>query len=263
MHNKYATFVLPVLAGLAIVGAGFSTWVFSATAADATAAANGSVTITDVSNTGPQVTVALGEYDGTASGITGNFTAVTDPAFNLTLDQGTENGTSDHLKGVSFVWSGDAATTFTDAKNLDFSWSISNADAIKYSNYTVTITYEWELTGAAASYVLPQAHTADLTAANASSVNNAKTATLTAVTSLDIATGLKDDTSAKSYYVHSNIDLYDWEWRTDMKPTDINEYNSLRSALGAAAGSDEVTVSDAIGIKLTVHSAFTLKTSGN
>lgn len=124
MHNKYATFVLPVLAGLAIVGAGFSTWVFGQENNDASANATGTVQITDADD---QLGAAL--KLGTVSD--GDFTE--GPAtFTLELDQGGYSNRTENTVGISVI---------DGLESFDLKWSTTNTDFLTvYDGYTLTLT---------------------------------------------------------------------------------------------------------------------------
>lgn len=123
MHNKYATFVLPVLAGLAIVGAGFSTWVFEQST-DNNATFTGTINVTPAQ-----------------SDVTASLALTTADTFTLTLDQGTtaENGASymnDKTVGIT-----------ASVENVGFTWSIPEEDAKQRAGYNVRLVYSWSLEG--------------------------------------------------------------------------------------------------------------------
>lgn len=124
MHNKYATFVLPVLAGLAIVGAGFSTWVFGQENNDASANATGTVQITDADDK-LGATIELGTVSGT------DFTKGPE-TFTLQLDQGGYSYLTDKTVGISVI---------EGLQSFDLKWSTTNTDFLTvYDGYTLTLT---------------------------------------------------------------------------------------------------------------------------
>ena len=138
MHNKYATFVLPVLAGLAIVGAGFSTWVFEGSN-DASTSIKGTGTLTGVADL-PAATVQIGKItDGTFSKL---------DSFTLTLDQGGLENMSNNKVGIT-----------SDPSSFDYRWTITKAAKTQYLGFNVTLsaslTYEGE--GSSVTFVQPAA----------------------------------------------------------------------------------------------------------
>jgi len=115
MHKKFLAFVLPVLGGLAVIGSGFATWVFTdevGRAADVT----GNVTVTGLSSAGT-LTV-----DDDISDLT------------LELDQGGANNASDLTKGITWK-NGDATVT-----ELRFTFRYDPKDVANLTyNYTLTV----------------------------------------------------------------------------------------------------------------------------
>ena len=120
MHKKFLAFVLPVLGGLAVIGSGFATWVFT-DEVGSTTVATGTVTVTGLSSAGT---------------LTVNVSDLT-----LELDQGGANNVSDLTKGITWK-NGDASVTelrFTfkydpkDVANLTYNYTltVANTDASK------------------------------------------------------------------------------------------------------------------------------------
>ena len=120
MHKKFLAFVLPVLGGLAVIGSGFATWVFTDEVGSNTAA-TGTVTVTGLSSAG-DLTVDV-------------------KSLTLELDQGGANNASNLTKGITWK-NGDATVTelrFTfrydpiDVTNLTYNYTltVANKDASK------------------------------------------------------------------------------------------------------------------------------------
>lgn len=243
MHNKYATFVLPVLAGLAIVGAGFSTWVFgNTTSADKNA--TGSAIITGDETTGPTVSLKLGYISD------GTFTEVSSPSFALTLDQGGVSNATNNEAGISFAWLGDS--TVTDALNangLSFQWSISSEDATAYSNYSVTVTYTLELQNVDDGKIL---NYVDL--AESVTMPEGDQQVVTGQLVSDLASG-----NGTSYINHS-VGFKPTSWVYTNKPGNLGEYQSMLSELGLSydAESESYTSAQKIAFVFTVETTFTL-----
>ena len=120
MHKKFLAFVLPVLGGLAVIGSGFATWVFT-DEVGRTKVATGTVTVTGLSSAG-NLTVDVSDL-------------------TLELDQGGAKNASDLTKGITWK-NGDASVTelrFTfkydpkDVANLTYNYTltVANTDASK------------------------------------------------------------------------------------------------------------------------------------
>ena len=120
MHKKFLAFVLPVLGGLAVIGSGFATWVFT-DEVGSTVDATGTVTVTGLSSAG-NLTVDVSDL-------------------TLELDQGGAKNASDLTKGITWK-NGDASVTelrFTfkydpkDVANLTYNYTltVANTDASK------------------------------------------------------------------------------------------------------------------------------------
>lgn len=113
MHKKFLAFVLPVLGGLAVIGSGFATWVFT-DEVGSTAAATGTVTVTGLSSAG-DLTVDVSDL-------------------TLELDQGGANNASDLTKGITWK-NGDATVT-----ELRFTFRYDPKDVANLTyNYTLTV----------------------------------------------------------------------------------------------------------------------------
>lgn len=214
MHNKYATFVLPVLAGLAIVGAGFSTWVFGNEASvNPTSSIAGTIGVTDTATSIDAPKGKITVYEGTVGTPTTNFV--------LKLDQGGISYANDEEVGITAVHAGEGVATGGSSLetaialgDLGFRWSIAD-DANKTfwtTNYSISLTYSVKasIEGSAASYIVYGGSKEDVTVDNASS------------------------TFASDGYVDvaSAIDMTGtWTWQSGSKPLTLTEYNSMTSAL--------------------------------
>ena len=243
MHNKYATFVLPVLAGLAIVGAGFSTWVFG-NKTSATKSATGSAIITGDETTGPAVSLKLGYISG------GIFTEVSSPSFALTLDQGGASNATNKEAGITFAWLGDS--TVVDALNtngLSFQWSISSEDATAYSNYSVTVNYTLGLQNVDDGKILSYVGLAD-------SVNMPTESQ--AVVTDELVSRLASGNGTS--YINQSVAFKPTSWVYTNKPGNLVDYQSMLSDLGLAydAESESYTSTQQIEFVFTVETTFTL-----
>lgn len=239
MHNKYATFVLPVLAGLAIVGAGFSTWVFgnySSTSQNAT----GTAIITGDESNGPTVNLKLGYIAGET------FNEVSAPSFSLQLDQGSVSSATNPNAGITFSWNGDDASNL-DEYGLSFQWSISSDDATAYSNYSVTVSYTVALTNLNEGKIL------DYVNVNPSLQTEKKNiATNQEVSLLTEGDGIS--------YINENVALKPTSWVYTNKPGNLDDYKSMLSDLGLAYQSEaeSYTSSQQIAFVFSVETTFTL-----
>lgn len=114
MHKKFLAFVLPVLGGLAVIGSGFATWVFTDEVGRATAA-TGTVTVTGLISSASALTVDVSDL-------------------TLELDQGGANYASDLTKGITWK-NGDASVT-----ELRFTFRYDPKDVANLTyNYTLTV----------------------------------------------------------------------------------------------------------------------------
>ncbi len=216
MHNKYATFVLPVLAGLAIVGAGFSTWVFGENTSDAAATATGSITITDADDAF-NATIELGTASKSSDGI-GTFDQfVTDPSeckFTLQLDQGGKENASEKTIGISVV---------SGLESYDIKWKTEKTNFKTlydgyYLNleYTVLVTYN----------------------GNTDTYLN-WTGTATGETRVAVASLTDDGDGFSTIWGATGINN---TWSYDLKPQDFGEYSTMVSALTDASNTVELEV---------------------
>lgn len=113
MHKKFLAFVLPVLGGLAVIGSGFATWVFT-DEVGRTKVATGTVTVTGLSSAG-NLTVDVSDL-------------------TLELDQGGAKNASDLTKGITWK-NGDALVT-----ELTFTFKYDPKDVANLTyNYTLTV----------------------------------------------------------------------------------------------------------------------------
>lgn len=216
MHNKYATFVLPVLAGLAIVGAGFSTWVFGENASDASAQATGSITITDVDDS-----FAASVQLGTKTDET-TFEGSDTLTFSLTLDQGSS--ASDVNDGIIL----DGLTSF------DIKWLAAKTDEEGngfmeiYNGYYVTLTYDIEK--------VYGGNTATYLAWNSSKLTD----------SVKFAVNDMKSEEAGDYYLWDANIANDWIYAS--KPTSFSQYDEMVSSL--------MGPENTVGLKVTVSAAL-------
>lgn len=217
MHNKYATFVLPVLAGLAIVGAGFSTWVFANTTTD-TDSLSGTIGVTNATNAGPECLVKIGKVTaGAISEEVSEFSLILDQ-----LDTGTDrDALDDGIKAVEKTENPNGA--LTALPNLGFSWELHddvNAD-FWTSNYEVSLRYSIEVTIALSTYVK-------------------YTATPTS------GTVARQALTTNPIVVENAIPMVD-AWTYDKKPTNMSEYEAMSS---------EAATKKTVAIELTVTATF-------
>lgn len=249
MHNKYATFVLPIVAGLAIVGAGFSTWVFGNTSTTP-ATASGSVTITGVdSETMPMVSVKTGTVHSDS--------LIEWSSFSVGLDQGGVENATNTSAGISV--SG-ATLENADYTEIDFEWSLPSDTHTSWSNYDVQIfyevtspTYEWiKLDDDSAKSNSRKGYVSAVDGTVVTSDNPAANATKINVSTI----------TGDSILVNANINN-DWIYST--KPQTESQYDSMTSyflnndSLGTV--SDGTRVSQ-ITLTLAVTTVFTLRTNG-
>lgn len=217
MHNKYATFVLPVLAGLAIVGAGFSTWVFANQTID-TDSLSGTIGITNATENGPECLVKIGKVtDGTLSQEVSEFSLILDQ-----LDDGNDrNALDDGIKAVEKTDNPNGA--LTALPNLGFSWELSDDVNAEFwtSNYEVSLSYSVQATIALDTYVK-------------------YTATATS------GTVAQQALTTNPIVVENAIQMVD-AWTYVTKPTNMSEYEAMSSV---AATKNTVT------IELTVTATF-------
>lgn len=241
MHNKYATFVLPVLAGLAIVGAGFSTWVFG-NYSSKSQNATGTAIITGDESNGPTVNLKLGYIAGET------FNEVSAPSFSLQLDQGSVSSATNPNAGITFSWNGDDASNL-DEYGLSFQWSISSDDATAYSNYSVTVSYTVALTDLNEGKILSYVKLDDSISLQTEKEN---IATDMAVSSLASAGGVS--------YINENVGLKPTSWVYTNKPGNFEDYKSMLSDLGLAYQSEaeSYTSSQQIAFVFSVETTFTL-----
>lgn len=141
MRKKFITAVLPVLAATAIVGAGFSAWIFDASLDSENI--NGTVEIAPLGD----VSLSLTWCDSSGAALANQES----PTFAVTLDQGGKGNTSADV-GISVVTtSGDGTTQISNEGKLYFK--------VKYtagSGNTATIAsvdYDWNLALDSVSYV--------------------------------------------------------------------------------------------------------------
>ena len=217
MHNKYATFVLPVLAGLAIVGAGFSTWVFANETID-TDSLSGTIGITNATNDGPECLVKIGKVAGGAlSEEVSEFSLILDQ-----LDTGSDrDALEDGIKAVEKTDNPNGA--LTALPNLGFSWELHddvNAD-FWTSNYEVSLKYSIEVTIALNTYV-------EYTATSKS------------------GTVAQQDLTTNPIVVENAIQMVD-AWTYVKKPTNMSEYVAMSS---------EAATKNTVTIQLTVTATF-------
>lgn len=217
MHNKYATFVLPVLAGLAIVGAGFSTWVFANQTTD-TDSLSGTIGITNANNNGPECLVKIGKVaEGALSEEVSEFSLILDQ-----LDDGNDrNALDDGIKAVEKTDKPNGV--LTELPNLGFSWELSDDVNAEFwtSNYEVSLSYSVQATIALNTYVK-------------------YTGTATSVTVAQQAL------TTNPIVVENAIKMVD-AWTYVTKPTNMSEYEAMSSV---AATKKTVT------IELTVTATF-------
>lgn len=215
MHNKYATFVLPVLAGLAIVGAGFSTWVFGGNGSAASDFLTGNITVAPADDTF-NVTVELGTVAGEA-----DFTKVEDgEGFTLLLDQGGVSEASNKAVGISLT---------SGLASYDIKWSAAKSNfATDYNGYSLTLAYNVSVNygDVAGTYIVWVGE-----------------ATGSTTISLDQLT--TTDSETYSYLWDVNIEN---TWNYVSKPQDFAEYSSMVSALN---GNDKVTLTVTVTAELT------------
>lgn len=241
MHNKYATFVLPVLAGLAIVGAGFSTWVFgnySSTSQNAT----GTAIITGDESNGPTVSLKLGYIAGET------FNEVSAPSFSLQLDQGSVSSATNPNAGITFSWNGADASKL-DEYGLSFQWSIPSGDATAYSNYSVTVSYTVTLTDVDDGKILSYVKLDDSISLQTEKKN---IATDKEVSSLTVGDGIS--------YINENVGLKPTSWVYTNKPGNLEDYKSMLSNLGLDYQSSAASYasSQKIAFVFSVETTFTL-----
>ncbi len=229
MHNKYATFVLPIVAGLAIVGAGFSTWVF-ANQNDSDDSLTGTVSVTGVDNTGVEPTITIGECGVEAN----QFTAASNDTFTVELDQGGVSAATDITKGITVKFSD---TTLEDGL-IDFQWKLSADDTTAYSNAKVYLTYSLSLDGVVSNY-------AELKGTTSGSHLEPSTAAL--------ISELEKENGCAYINVNANLTGNIWNYKEGAKPTSLDAYNSMSSALEELNGSKAT-------ITLTVTSHYILNT---
>lgn len=201
MHNKYATFVLPVLAGLAIVGAGFSTWVFNENQTD-TGTLSGKISITDVASD-LDATLALKAGDASVN------------EFTLTLDQGGYDNLNNASVGIS--------ASVTD---IGFTWTVGAAEVAGRSGYAVQLDYYWSL--AMSETLGKYVKLNDIDAGeSATSFNVGK----------KIVNFPESTDGDFVITVNSNVGTTDvllgntWSYVEGFKPTNFGSYSSMRSAL--------------------------------
>ena len=217
MHNKYATFVLPVLAGLAIVGAGFSTWVFANQTID-TDSLSGTIGITNATNDGPECLVKIGKVaEGALSEEVSEFSLILDQ-----LDDGNDrNALDDGIKAVEKT--DDPNGVLTELPNLGFSWELSDDVNAEFwtSNYEVSLSYSVQATIALDAYV-------------------SYTATSTS------GTVEQRDLTTSPIVVEIAIQMVD-AWTYVKKPTNMSEYEAMSS---------EAAAKNTVTIELTVTATF-------
>ena len=219
MHNKYATFVLPVLAGLAIVGAGFSTWVFANQTTD-TDSLSGTIGITNATNDGPECLVKIGKVaKGALSEEVSEFSLILDQ-----LDDGNDrNALGDGIKAVEKTDNPNGA--LTALPNLGFSWELHDDVNAEFwtSNYEVSLSYSVQATIALDTYVK-------------------YTGTATSVTVAQQAL------TTNPIVVENAIKMVDaWTYVENKKPTNMSEYEAMSS---------EAATKNTVTIELTVTATF-------
>ncbi len=217
MHNKYATFVLPVLAGLAIVGAGFSTWVFANQTTD-TDSLSGTIGITNANNNGPECLVKIGKVaEGALSEEVSEFSLILDQ-----LDDGNDrNALDDGIKAVEKTDNPNGV--LTELPNLGFSWELSDDVNAEFwtSNYEVSLSYSVQATIALDAYV-------------------SYTATSTS------GTVEQRELTTSPIVVENAIQMVD-AWTYVKKPTNMSEYEAMSS---------EAATKNTVTIELTVTATF-------
>lgn len=214
MHNKYATFVLPVLAGLAIVGAGFSTWVFGGNGSAASDSLTGNITVAPADDTF-NATVELGTIDGAS------FTKVEDgEGFTLLLDQGGVSEASNTAVGISLT---------SGLESYDIKWTAAKPNfATDYNGYSLTLAYEVSIDygDVAGTYIVW--------------VGEASGSTTIALDKLTTT-----DSQTYSYLWDINIEN---TWNYVSKPQRFDEYSTMVSALD---GNSEITLTVKVTAELT------------
>lgn len=217
MHNKYATFVLPVLAGLAIVGAGFSTWVFANQTTD-TDSLSGTIGITNANNNGPECLVKIGKVaEGALSEEVSEFSLILDQ-----LDDGNDrNALDDGIKAVEKTDNPNGV--LTELPNLGFSWELSDDVNAEFwtSNYEVSLSYSVQATIALDAYV-----------------SYIATSTSGTVEQRELTTS--------PIVVENAIQMVD-AWTYVKKPTNMSEYEAMSS---------EAATKNTVTIELTVTATF-------
>lgn len=206
MHKKYFNFILPIFGALAIVGSGFSAWIFS-NVVDQTKTVNGTVVLEDLSTLTSDLTVDL------------------DPAeFTLHLDQGGV-GNTEVNKGIYF---GDNPTAAT--LNLEFTYTLTpnNKEFSFWDNVSSTYTVAYTFPGELGTYLVPtDTETAARSVTTYTEDANTGVRTYTVEYSMGFNYALiPDDPDGKS-----------------MKPTSVAEYNTLKDVVKAvndASGKIEV-----------------------
>lgn len=248
MHNKYATFVLPIVAGLAIVGAGFSTWVFGNTDTSSTNGnLNGTVTITGIENSGPEVFLDLGYLD---AGNENAFVKLTeDPTFTLKLDQGSTADAKNENVGVTFDW-----TNSNLGNGLYLRWMVAKNVMDGYENYDVQATYSFKATAdsAISAYVnVPEF------------ANGAATTFIDGPAPSDIVSVEGTD------YYYTLVKLGSlgngWTWKEGKKPANKGDYEAMISSLlGASLNQEDISASHSgqksiFALEVSVATTYTLK----
>lgn len=166
MRKKFITAVLPVLAATAIVGAGFSAWIFDASLDSENI--NGTVEIAPLGD----VSLSLTWCDSSGAALANQDS----PTFAVTLDQGGKGNTSADV-GISVVTtSGDGTTQISNEGKLYFKVTYTAG-----SGNTATINsvdYDWNIALDSVGYVALKGTTGADNIAAGSSVDAAALVTV-------------------------------------------------------------------------------------
>lgn len=178
MHKKYFNFILPIFGALAIVGSGFSAWIFS-DVAQQTGEVNGTVTLENLSSLESSLTV-------------------NPETFALHLDQGGI-GNTNVTDGIYF---GDDSTAATLDVTLTYTLNPNDAAFGFWDNVTAAYTVAYTLPGDLGEYIAPTDTTlggdVDMTSYTVDSTTGARTYTVNYTMGFNYATG-KKPTDATGY----------------------------------------------------------------
>ena len=202
MHKKFFTFAVPLLGAAVLVGAGFSAWVFQG---------SGSAEISGTISVTPAIDTLNVELYKDASTKADKVSAVT-----LTLDQGGVMNNEVTKGAATDVSSYDILVTFTETEG---------ALAALFADYQLTLNATISVTAATKgeeSILTTFTKYVDLT-----EDSKTKTGNFTV--------------NEENGFIINDVDLL-WTYAQGMKPTTLEAYNDMNSALSGANFTITVTV---------------------